>query len=404
MTRRHWFALIFVIAVLMAVEIVAVHESFVSVALGGNDFYPRWAGARAFLVENRNPYSEEVTREIIAVMDPEDRGLNSFSFAYPLHAILVFLPLSYLSYDWAIASWMVIVQWAAIATLAVLLRYHGWQPSPLALVALILATLFFYPVARSILLGQFTLHVTLVAVTTILALKQQRDWLAGLIFSLASIKPQMILLVGAWLVLWALRNKRYQFLVGLAIGGGVLLAASMALVPSWPIDFLSTLGQYSDLASGKEPLEVFLGLFLSNEFLWLKWLLLASLAIATVIIWWKGLRDQISFDTVLYWSIAVNLLAFFQTGTTNQVLLVMPFIAWLAASRARPWAWPVFTLAAIVLVAIWILFFQTIRGDYENPILFLPLPLLALAVIVFRLARPLLARPTSAPGKDTAAE
>lgn len=404
MTKKHWLTLFPLIGLLMILEIVAIHETYVTVALGGNDFYPRWAGGRALLVEGRNPYSEEVTRDIISVMDPEDRGLNSFSFAYPLHAIFVFLPLAYLSYDWAIASWMVIVQWAAIATLAVLLQYHHWRPSPLILVALILATLFFYPVARSILLGQFTLHITLVVVLTMLALKQRRDWLAGLIFSLASAKPQMIVLVGVWLVLWSLRKKRFQFLGGLAVGGGVLLAASLALLPRWPIDFLSGLGQYSDLASGKEPLEVLVGLFLPSGFLWLKGLLLACLAIVTIYVWWRGLRGQISFDAILYWSIIVNLLAFFQTGTTNQVLLVIPFIAWLAEARAKRWARIVAILTGVLLVANWVLFFQTIRGDYEHPILFLPLPLLALAVILFRLSRPSLARPTSALGKRTAVE
>lgn len=395
MNKRSWFILLLLVGLLMALEIYVIHEAYVSVIVGGNDFYPRWAGAKALLVEGRNPYSSEVTREIIAVLDPEDRGLNSFSFAYPLHAIFVFLPLAYVSYDWAIASWMVIVQWAAIATLAVLLRYHRWLPSPPVLGGLLLATLFFYPVTRSIFLGQFTVHVALALALTMLALKQERDWIAGVIFSFTSIKPQMVLLVGGWLVLWTLRQKRYRFLAGLAIGGGALLAASMALLTSWPLDFLEGLGQYSDLAGGKEPLDVLLGLFFPGDIGWLKSLLLIALGALTVYVLWKGWQRQLSFDVVLHLAIIVNLLAFFQTGTTNHVLLLVPFVAWLADVDKHRRAWLAWILTALLLVANWVLFLQTIEGNYEHPVLFLPLPLLALAIFVYRLRQPTTAFPVA---------
>lgn len=404
MNKRSWFILLLLVGLLMALEIYVIHEAYVSVIVGGNDFYPRWAGAKALLVEGRNPYSSEVTQEIIAVLDPENRGLNSFSFAYPLHAIFVFLPLAYVSYDWAIASWMVIVQWAAIATLAVLLRYHRWLPSPPVLGGLVLATLFFYPVTRSIFLGQFTVHVVLALALTILALKQERDWIAGIIFALTSIKPQMVLLVGGWLVLWAIREKRYRFLGGIAIGGSALLAASMALLPSWPIDFLGGLGQYSDLAGGKEPLDVLLGLFLPGDTSWLKSLLLIALGASTIYVIWKGWQRHLSFDVVLHLAIIINLLAFFQTGTTNHVLLLVPFVAWLADVRKHRRAWMAWFLAAVILVANWVLFLQTIEGNYEHPVLFLPLPLLALAIFVYRLQQSSIAFPVSRPVDTTSPE
>ncbi len=387
MNKKSWFALLLLLGLLMAVEAFAIHETFVSTVLGGNDFYPRWAGARALLVDNRNPYSDEVTQEIIAVLDPEDRGLNSFSFAYPLHAIFVFFPLAYLSYDWAISIWIVVVQWLAIGSLALLLKYHRWLPSPLTLAGLLLATIFFYPVARSILLGQFIMHVLFALALTVLALRQERDWLAGAAFAITSIKPQAILLVGAWFVVWAIKEKRYAFIWGLLSAGAVLLLASLALLPSWPLNFLAGLGGYSDLASGKEPLEVLLALFVSGNVDWLKGILLAIMGLTTLFIWWKGLRAEISFDGLLHWSIVINLLAFFQTGTTNQVLLMIPFLAWLAVADGERRAWLKAALAGIILVAIWILFLQTIQGDYEHPVLFLPLPLLAFFVSSYKLWR-----------------
>ncbi|HJX38843.1 MAG TPA: hypothetical protein VJ714_09590, partial [Anaerolineae bacterium] len=40
------------------------YQTFTSQVPGGNDFYPRWRGARALIVEGRDPYSADVTLQI----------------------------------------------------------------------------------------------------------------------------------------------------------------------------------------------------------------------------------------------------------------------------------------------------------------------------------------------------
>ena len=40
------------------------YSLFTSQIPSGNDFYPRWRGTRALLLEGKDPYSEEVTLEI----------------------------------------------------------------------------------------------------------------------------------------------------------------------------------------------------------------------------------------------------------------------------------------------------------------------------------------------------
>lgn len=387
MNNKKLLAGVAIVLALIALQSLAVHNAFTSRVLGGNDFYPRWAGARALLVEGRNPYDPSVTEEIIAVMDPQRKGLNSFSFAYPLHVIFVMGPLAYLPYEWAIAIWMVIIQWMAIGTMAIFLLKERWLPSPAGLLGLLLASILFYPVARSMILGQFTLHVTFFVMAALLALRHRRDGLSGIFLAATSIKPQMVLLVIPWFLLWALKERRTRLILGFVGSGVGLLLASMAILPRWPISFLQDLRRYSSLASGKEPLAVMADLILPGGSPWLRYALALLLSGALLYTWWRGLRNERDLNTVLHWTIAVNLLVLFQTGTTNQTLLLIPLLAWLAAVRTR-WKWWVIGLAVIlVYAAIWLLFLETIQGDYENPLLLLPLPILTLLVLAAQEAR-----------------
>jgi hypothetical protein len=68
-----------VVGVLFLAEVAAVRQFFASEVGGVADFHSRWYGARALLLEGRDPYSPEVTAEIVAIRDPEGRQTNSFS-------------------------------------------------------------------------------------------------------------------------------------------------------------------------------------------------------------------------------------------------------------------------------------------------------------------------------------
>ena len=378
-----WLGVALVLILVFILESVALRTAFTSRFPGGNDFYSRWAGGRALLIEGHDPYSLEVTAEIqrFKGIDPDLTGKSSFAF--PLHALLLFWPLVYLSYDWAQAIWMVTLQWIAVAIVIVLLRLEEWRVSPVGLVGLFLGSLFLYPVARSIILGQFTLHVTLFLALALWALQSDRDGWAGVCLAAATIKPQMLILVGPGLVLWTLLQRRWRFILGLLAGGLTLMLASMLIFPRWPISFVEDVLRYSKVAGGRNPLAVLMNLVWPAGLEAIRYGLAGLLVLAMLVAWWRGLRARGQpFYNAIHWTIVISLLVPFQTGTTNQVMLLIPLFAWLHTAFAR-WErrWPV--AAALGLeVALWILFLTTIRGDWENPIMFLPLPLFCLIVLV----------------------
>ena len=384
MRKREWLWIGILIIVLFVLESVAVHAFYASRFPGTNDFYPRWAGARTLLLEGRDPYSPEVSAEIRAVLvGPNREGTISYSFAFPLHVIFLFWPLVYCSYDWSQAIWMVTLQWVVVATVIGLLRLERWRSSPIGMVGLLLATLAFYPVTRSVMLGQLTLHITLFLVAALLAMQRGRDGWAGVWLALTSIKPQMVIFVAPWLILWAVGKRRWRMLGGLVAGGSCLLLASLALFPRWPLSFLESLLRYSEEAGGRNPLAVLMGLAWPDGPEAVRYILAGLLVLAMLASWRRGWRGgEETFFSATYWSIVVGLLTFFQTGTTNQVILLVPLFAWLKGALGRWKRWQVLIAVGGLLVVLWVLFLGTIQGNWENPVMFLPLPLLSLAILV----------------------
>jgi hypothetical protein len=368
---------------LVTLESIAVHALFTSRVPSGNDYYSRWAGARALLVEGHDPYSLEVTREIQAVIGVDPAFEGKGGFAYPLYTIFTFWPLAYLPYEWAQAVWIVTLQWLAIAIVVVLLRVYRWQPPPWGAALLCLGTLLLYPVARTILLGQFTLHVTLFLALTLWALQAKHDVLAGVFLAASSIKPQLIILVGPGLVLWAIVRHRWRFLAGLAAGGITLVAGAMLLFPRWPISFLEDVLRYSQVAGGRNPLTVLLDLLWSGAPVGVRYAL-ATLLIATMLAsWWRARDDSNnSFYQALYWTIIVSTIVPFQTGTTNQVILLIPIFGWLRVASQRKWRTATAVGVCGLELALWLTFLLTLHGAWEDPVMFLPLPLICLVVLL----------------------
>jgi len=110
--------------------------------------------------------------------------------------------------------------------------------------------------------------------------------------------------------------------------------------------------------------------------------LLISLILGGYLIyrWVKALRGSGDTSQALFLTIIVTLLIPVQTGTTNQVLLLLPLIFWLAQWAERRWV--AISLSLILLLGPWTLFLATVQGDAEQPVMFLPLPLFTLTYLL----------------------
>lgn len=191
------------------------------------DFRAMYTGARMALGGVREGfYSLE---EQFAWQQREFPELTHFSrlmpFPYPPFVAALLAPLGYLSPPGAFAVWaganLLLVGASLCLALASLPR--GNPPARVAALAL---TLGFAPVWVVVFQGQLTGLKLLALWGAWHLLRRGREVPAGAALALLAVKPQFLLLPGAYLLL----TRRWRALAGLALAGAVLVGVSYAMV------------------------------------------------------------------------------------------------------------------------------------------------------------------------------
>lgn len=378
------FAAVVVVYLLL---VYGSYQTFTSQVPGGNDFYPRWRGTRALLLNGQDPYSEEVTLQIQMDMygRPARDDEDQVAFAYPLYVSLLILPFSLLPYPLAQASWLSALILTALATLIIILRTLDWNPRPAVLVGLALWSVLFYPTARSIMLGQISIVVLALVALALWALESGHEALAGCLLASSTVKPQMIFLIVPFLLLVSARRRAYRTIAAFLCTMAALALVSFIVLPTWIPSFVAGLGSYQSYTSiyreGRSPLGVIVGYLLPSEFAAPVTVLISVALVGCMMYAWivSGKTRAGTFQA-LFFTMVVTLLIPAQTGTTNQVLLLLPIVYALAlfpTSRGMHVAMPL-----LLLVGPWVLFllaFSAING--EHGIVSVPLPIATLAML-----------------------
>lgn len=355
-------ALLFLLA-LMAIESVALHR-YAQMAPGTADFFARWYGATELVQRGRNPYDREIELEAQKILfgrltRPDEDQVN---FAYPLYVIYLFWPLTFVPYPWAQAVWMVVLQFALIGGTLLLFPLFRWKPAPLYFALTVLWSVLFYPGARAMMLGQFSIFVFLGLAVALWGLFTGRDQLAGAVLPLATVKPQLIFLILPFILLWAWRQKRHQFLAAFAVSATALLLTSLLWVPDWPRRFLGNLTAYSGYVGFGSPLENMTARFAPGLDQWLNPLITALLAGLMLWLWAQALFKQPeSFLWAALWTLLIGNLIAFRSATANHVTLYPAlFLLLKRLSPAGKSAWGALLFQIAATVGLWALFFTTI--------------------------------------------
>jgi hypothetical protein len=146
---------------------------------------------------------------------------------------------------------------------------------------------------------------------------------------------------------------------------------------------MESVTRYRVVVEGRNPMAVLVSVLWSDGSAVLRYGISAGLLVAMLDAWRRGLRDTDGgFARATHWTIVVSLLVPFQTGTTNQAMLLIPFIAWLRMALKNWKAWIALGGVGSLELGLWILFLATISGNWENPVMFLPLPLLGLTIFL----------------------
>ncbi len=306
-----------------------------------SDLYPRWLGARELLLHGRNPYSDEVTREIQAGYygrpldsnrpgDPKDKQ----GFAYPVYVVFYLAPTIELPFDVVrkIVFWLLLV--LTLSSIPLWLRTLHWRPGlwiQANIVALILGTM---AVMQGLQLQQMTLFVAALVAFAIGFLAMDHPFPAGVLLALATIKPQLVFLLLFWLGVWTLGDvkRRYRWASSFLITLGILFAAAEIWLPHWLPLFWQAARDYQHYADAVP---------LVDELLPFPWSRMVELSggIGAVFFCWRNRHSaagSATFSTTTCLVLAVTLLIVPTYALYNQILLV-PALLMLARDWSAIW-------------------------------------------------------------------
>jgi hypothetical protein len=218
-----------------------------------SSLYPPWLGARELLRRHRDPYSDDITAEIQKGFfgrpldpsrpnDPKDQQ----RFAYPVYVVFLLAPTIGVSFHVAqfMCFWFLMVLTAA----TVPLWQHAlqWRPSAQVTGLAILLTLASYPAVQGLKIQQLGLLVAGFIAGAAALLASGHLFLAGALLALATIKPQLVFLLVAWLALWVAGDwaHRQRLLWGFAATMLILLIAAQRVCPGWVRRFAAVLAAY----------------------------------------------------------------------------------------------------------------------------------------------------------------
>jgi hypothetical protein len=358
---------------------------------GGNDFIPRWVGARSFLLQRQSPYSPETS---LAIQDmiygrparpDEDQSL----FVYPFYAVAVFGPFALIGdYNLARAAWMTFLELSLFGLAAASVSLARWKLSKRMLVVLFAFSAFWYYGFRPVINGNVAVFCALLIAMAFLLIRAERDILAGLLLALATIKPQALVLLAVYVLVWGVSLRRWKLVGGFLGSLGLLVLLSSLVCPTWLMDDLRQILAYPGYTLPGSPGAIFATWWpaVGKQ---LGWVLTVVAAVWLLWEWWRGLG--VGFDRFLwtaYLTLLLTNLVGIRTATENYIALYPALVLVLATwdkQGGRLGRWLVAASYLLLFFGLWGLFLATIqRGDQpvQSPVMFLPLPIFLLVGLV----------------------
>jgi hypothetical protein len=353
----------------------------------GADLLPAWNGARAFLFDNTDPYSQTVSQQTqLAVYERAARaGEYPYALDIPFPLFLLFLLPLYLyqllqmglpalpvpdpSWTiWARAVWMTLSEVGLAVLVLFSLRLADWRPPRWFTVLLLAFALTWYYAASALLDGSFSILLVLALVGALFAMRDFHDELAGFLLAVSAMKWEITLLPWGLLILAVIVARRWRVFAGMGMTWFVLAAIAFLVYPDWFWPYARAVaanGRADDLLTPARFLEAWLPNFGAN----LSLLVVSVLLLILVIEWFSALRGK-DFRRVAWvfaLGIALNpLLGFSNTFAslaplTFSFLFILPF-AW-ERWKKRPY------LVLTILLLLFFVFPLGIRFATLSPFL-----------------------------------
>jgi hypothetical protein len=325
-----------------------------------SDLYPRWLGARELLRHGRNPYTDEITREIqegyygrpldpTRPDDPKDRQ----GFAYPVYVAFLLAPTVGFPFEQVQIGFRWLLISLAAASVLLWLRVLRWQVPIGTVLIFVVLMLGWLPMVQGIKLQQLSLLVAglLAACGACLA----GGWLllAGGLLALATIKPQLTWPLVMWLLLWASSEwrSRRRFVFGFVVVMLLLLGGAQLVLPGWLPMFVAAIGHYHQYTQNQSVLVWMFGSIMGR-------ILEVFSVLACAFCLWHVRQEPASsreFGRAMGLVLALTVVIVPMFAPYNQVLLAPAILALVRVVISAESVLPAFRLAGMVggVMLVW---------------------------------------------------
>ena len=358
---RKWLSIeevrILAVIVLVLAAMLAANVALARVLPGGEWFFQRWSGTRAFLSEFiqssgsekggriipegtlhlirrvTGPYSTEIAQQTQELV----YGRRAFSSEYtyvlndPFFILLLYTPIALISdFDLARGIWMLISEMALIGTVLLALNLSEWQPPRGLLISLVVFGLFQYFSLSALVTASPAILLTFLYLCTLLALRSHADEVAGALLSLVAYQWEVGGLFFLFILVFVLLNRRWGVLAGLGMALFVLLVVSFLTNSGWGLPYIrAVLSAW--YRSSNLTFEYILFTWIPNVRFPLGFGVSVALGIVLLFEWWDSADAH--FRRVA-WTAALSLAATPLMGLAifpaNHVVLILPFLLILA--------------------------------------------------------------------------
>ena len=231
-----------------------------------SDLYAPWWATHELLLHGRNPYTPAVAQQIQTVIygapiygtyagDPE--SMNG-GFAYPLFAVFLMAPTAWIPFP-VVKEIFFWVSPAIILLSAGLWLYAlRWRIRPLGLLTIGVFALGSYPALQAMKLQNLSVVAACLVAGGLACIVANRLILAGILLSMATFKPQFVVILIPWLALWTIgRWRERRSLVWSFLGGmALLLSSSEILLSGWTVGFFRVVIAYRKYTYGHSLLDI----------------------------------------------------------------------------------------------------------------------------------------------------
>jgi hypothetical protein len=384
MPSRGWPRSILLVAVyvlVFAVQTWMTRTYFTLPQPGGNDFYPRWAGGCLWLRQGADPYAASTTRAIQEGIYrrpalPEE---DQVAYAYPIYAVVFTWPLC-LTQDFSVARalWMTALSHMLVGSALLARTLSGWRPAWRLWPWVLAWTILVYPNARALVLGQMSVVVFLLVLGALAAVRVGRDGVAGLLLALSTVKPQVVLLIVPFLLIWSAYQRRWAVVIGFAVSLTALVGLPLLAHPAWLAEFMSQLSAYTSYTELGSVTWILTSHYLGLPSI-VEWAITFGLLGWLVWEWYRS--RHLAFGPMLWTASLTLVMTHFvapRTATTHFGLLILPlFMVFALLSRSNPdrAGFAASLVLVVLLFGTWWLFLVTVQGRQESAITYLPIPM-----------------------------